>query len=420
MLALFKNKAYLKFWLAQTIASLGDGISRVIITYLVAMHSQNPLLVGLVIFAQLLPGAVFGIFMGPLADRMSRRWLMVGSDFYRMIVVVGMIFFQGSAMALIGLVFLQGIGAALFDPARASSIPALVGEKQIPQAIGLSQGTSSAMQIIGPALGGLLLLLASPTLNFSVNALTYLISALLLLPLTMLGKPEATGATESYLSSIRSGIKGVMSFPALRFLLVLLIPVIFAVGILNTNLSAIMLFTFEVPATDFAFLSTFLGIGAMVGSLIGPTLLQKFRPSLLLLTSTGLIGLWMAGVIPLDMLRTEYGLSVVYVWYLVTGVLNALINVPLSSLFLGLTPQEFRGRGAALFTMTVSSFQLIGILVGGWLAGELGALLATLIAGMMLVGSVLVLPLLKGYKALHNVGEKKKDTVKLEDQLATD
>lgn len=411
MLGLLKNKAYLKFWLAQLVAQLGDGITRVIITYLVATVSQNPLMVGFVIFAQLLPVALFGIFMGPLADRLSRRWLMIGSDLYRMFIVIGMIIYQENAVALIVLVFLQGIGTALYDPARSSSVPVLVGEKQIPQAIALSQGTSSAMMIIGPALGGLLLLLDQPTLNFSINALTYLLSALLLLPLTMLGRAEqTTAASGSYLHALRSGVTEIVRMPALRFLLILLIPVIFAIGILNTNFNAIMLFVFGVPASDFAFLSAILGVGAMAGSLLGPTLLRIIRPSVLLLSSTGLIGLWMAAVVPLDMLRIEFGLTVVYIWFLICGFINALINVPLSSLFLGMTPQEFRGRGSALFGMSISIAQMLGILFGGWLAGETGALLATVIAGMMLVGSVLVFPFFKGFKALHAVGDQKSST----------
>lgn len=424
MLALLKNRSYLHFWLAQLIAQLGDGITRVIITYLVATVSQNPLLIGFVIFAQLLPAALFGLFAGPLADRFSRRWIMLGSDLYRMVVVGGMIIFQDNPLALIMLVFLQGIGAALYDPARSSSVPVLVGEKQIPQAIALSQGTASAMMIIGPSLGGLLLLLANPTINFSINILTYLVSALFLLRLTMLDRPAqvASAAKESYLQSIATGVREVVRMPALRFLLILLVPVIFAVGILNTNINAIMLFAFEVPAADFAFLSAIMGLGAMIGSLIGPTFLQKIRPSVLLLTSTGLIGLWMTGVIPLDYLRLEFGISMVYVWFLICGFFNACINVPLGSLFLGMTPQEFRGRGSALFGMTISVTQMTGILFGGWLAGETGALLATVIAGIMLIGSVLVLPLFKGFKALHAVGEKKKATSKeeVQGQVATE
>jgi DHA3 family macrolide efflux protein-like MFS transporter len=82
------------------------------------------------------------------------------------------------------------------------------------------------------------------------------------------------------------------------------------------------------------------------------------------------------------------------------GVLNAFLNVPLSSLFLKVTPAAFRGRSSSLLNFTASSSQMIGIIAGGWVSKEMGVLYGTVLGGGLLVVVAVLMPLLKGYKAL--------------------
>ncbi|MCA1031219.1 MFS transporter [Bacillus timonensis] len=410
MLQLLKNKDYFRFLCAQVISHVGDGITRLAIIYLVATLSKDPLAIGLVIFAHLLPSAVFGIFLGPLADKYSRKWIMVGSDFYRMFIVLVMMLFHDSVPVLISLIVLQGIGTALFDPARSASIPDIVGEDKIQQAISISQGTRAAMEIIGPSIGGLLMVLNNFHIIFSVDAVTFLLSALLLMTLTITRKQDQPSSTnkEGYFTQIRSGIKEVVGIPALRFLLLLLVPVTLVVGMTNTNLISVLTKTFEVSGTHFGFIQSSSGVGAIVGSMIlAPFLIKVFRPSSVLIGGTMAIGILMVLIIPVNIVRLQIGIAPVYAWCIMLGILNTLINVPLSSLFLGATPAHFRGRGSALLSATANTFQMIGLLAGGWIAGLIGVLNGTAFSGVLLIAVVIFFPLLKGYKALHTIQSKK-------------
>ncbi|MFD1738933.1 MFS transporter [Bacillus salitolerans] len=424
MFSLLKNKQYFRFWSAQVISQLGDGITRLAIMYLVAILSKDPFMIGLVIFAQLLPTAVFGVFLGPLADRYNRKWLMVGSDVYRMLIVLVMLIFHDSAPILILLIVLQGLGSAIFDPARSASIPDIVGEENIQQAISLSQGTRSAMDIIGPSIGGLLLVAGNYTVIFLIDASTFLLSAFLLIGLTISTKKvdeHHPTSKENYRQSLVTGIREVVKIPALRFLLVLLMPVTLVVGVLNTNLVAVLTNVFEVSGAHFGLLESSLGIGAIAGALfIGPLFMKHVRPSVLLLLGTIAIGCWMLVIIPLDGLRLSYGIAPVYAWCIMIGVLNTLINVPLSSLFLGTTPAYFRGRGSSLLGATANSFQMIGILFGGWIAGLIGILNGVAFAGALLIFVVLFIPFLRGYKDLHQIIPKKRKLQQTGSQAAID
>ncbi|WML47112.1 MFS transporter [Neobacillus sp. PS3-34] len=403
MFQILKNPNYFRFWLGQIISQLGDGITRVAIVYLVATLSKDPLAIGLVIFAQLLPTAFFGIFLGPLADKYNRKWLMTAADLYRMAIVLLMIPFHGSALALIVLIAFQGLGSALFDPARASSIPELVGEDKIQEATSLSQSTRAAMDIIGPSIGALLMVSKNFDMIFAIDAATFALSAMFILTLKSLGKihSKTPAQSEKYFSSLTSGIREVTRMPLLRFLLILLMPITLVIGVLNTNLIAVLTNTFQVSAFHFGFIEASLAIGVILGAaVVGPLFLKKMKPGTILLTGTAAIGIWMVLIIPLDFLRVEYGVVPIYVWCIMVGILNAFINVPLSSLFLKATPAPFQGRGSSLLGLTASSFQIAGILIGGWIGREIGVLYGTALAGSLLIVVSAMLPLLKGYKSL--------------------
>ena len=378
MFKILHNHDYFRFWLGQIISHLGDGFTRIAIVYLVATLTKDPLSIGLVIFAQLLPTAFFGIFFGPLADKYNRKWLMIGADIYRMLIVVLIIPFHHSASALIILVAFQGLGSALFDPARSSSIPDLVGEENIQPAISLSQSTKAAMDIIAPSVGALLMMTNNYNLIFAIDAVTFALSALFILSLRNLGKminAKDSSTTESYFMSIQSGVKEVMGMPTLRFLLILLIPITLVCGILNTNLIAVLTNEFKVSAFHFGFIEAATAVGMIVGAgLAAPFALKKFKSRTIFLFGTAAIGLWMILIIPLDRFQVLYGILPVYVWSIMVGVLNAFLNVPLNSLFLQVTPPAFRGRGSSLLGITASTATMIGILAGGWLSKEIDVL----------------------------------------------
>lgn len=403
MFTILKNVRYLRFWLGQIVSQLGDGITRTAIVYLIAILSKDPLAIGLALFAQLLPNAIFGIVLGPLADKYNRRHLMVAADLYRCIIVLLMIPFHHSVTALIILIAFQGLGSALFDPARTSSIPDLAGESNIQEATSLSQSTRAAMDIIGPSLGALLMVSKNFKLIFLLDAATFIISALFIFSIASLGTVKSKDSTskEKYIEAIRSGIKEVTKMPALRFLLILLMPITLVIGVLNTNLIAVLTNVFHVSAFHFGTIEATMSVGVILGAAAAaPYSLKKLKPAAVLLIGTAAIGFWMAFILPLNTLRLEFGIAPVYVWCIISGLLNAFINVPLSSLFLQSTPAAFRGRGSSLLGFVASSFQMAGILAGGWIAREIGVLNGTALAGCLLIVTAILLPLLKGYKSL--------------------
>lgn len=405
MLEIIKSRRFLLFWLSQIFTQLGDGLIRTVVIYLVASATDHAFMIGFVIFAQMLPVALLGIFSGPLADRFSRKWLMVGSNLLQLAVVILMMLNTSNAPILLLLMSLYGLGIAVYEPAKASSIPYIVDQKLIPQAVSLSQGSGQAMMIIGPSVAGLLFLTDQNAIIFTIICTTYILSTLLIYMvgnLSQLDTTEPSDERETYFTSIKSGVRNVLGMPALRFLMLLLIPVTIAAGILNTNINALFLQNFQVPAEQYGFLLAVFGFGAVVGALIAPTLLKKIRSGALLVGSIGILGIFMALILVVQILNQHFGLSVVFIWAAVVGLINASLNVPISALFLQTTPSHFLARGSALMQVQVNVGSMTGILLGGWLAGIFTSLYTTAAVGICLLLTMTILPFLKGYRYLNS------------------
>ncbi|WP_274364690.1 MFS transporter [Paenibacillus thermotolerans] len=403
MKELLTSPPFLRFWLAGLISQLGDGMTRVAVIYAITLTTDNPMLISMVIVAQLLPTAVFTVFMGPLADRLPLKLPLIMADLFRAAVVLLMIPFHHSYPVLLTLIVLQGIGSALEGPAKSASVPAVAGEGHVRQAVSLNQATGSVMQIAGPAAGGLLLMMEQLNAIFLIDAATYAVSAVLFFMIPALGKSAVNAASSklTYLESLKEGVASASSLPILRYLLIMLIPVTFAVGILNTNLITLFTGVFGYTGAQYGWLSSSLALGVAAGAaLIGPMLLRGIKPVYVLIGGIVLLGGWMTAVIPLDAFRAVFGIAPVFAWCIMIGILNALINVPLSSLFILAAPEELRGRASSLLGFISYSFTIIGLVAGGALTSAAGAVWGTAVSGLLLAASGAVSPLFGGFKLL--------------------
>lgn len=124
MKLLFSNSSYRRLWWAQLISELGDGITRLVVIFLVAHLSDSPLALSMVVLSQVLPQMLFGAFVGPLVDRINRPLLMAASDIYRAGVVLAFILAQDSLPFIYALIWLQGIGTVFFRAGTLRPCPA--------------------------------------------------------------------------------------------------------------------------------------------------------------------------------------------------------------------------------------------------------------------------------------------------------
>ncbi len=193
-----RHPRFRRLWLAQVASQAGDWLNRVaILTLLTRLQGPEAALGAGALFSlelalRMLPAAVFGPLAGPLADRLSRRGLMIAMDLARAGVVLGYLTVDRpeEIPRLYGLLLLQMALTTFFAAARAGALPDTVPRGELHAAYALSAATWSTMLALGAATGGLLVRVLGISGVFLVDAASFLASALLLLGLRLSPVPR--------------------------------------------------------------------------------------------------------------------------------------------------------------------------------------------------------------------------------------
>src|SRR4029077_4528443 len=114
--ALLRNSRFRLLFLATAASGIGNWLAGIALQVDVYDRTHSGWWVGGLLIANILPAVFIGLLLGPLVDRLSRKWLMVGSDVGRLAVFVALPF-AGSASEIVALGVVAGIGTAFFRPA---------------------------------------------------------------------------------------------------------------------------------------------------------------------------------------------------------------------------------------------------------------------------------------------------------------
>ena len=93
MLHLLKNKTFLLFFIGNITSLIGFGFNLIAISWMVLEESGSEYLLGKIMASATAPGLVLAIFAGVIIDKVNRKWLLVSLDIFRMLVVIGFLFF---------------------------------------------------------------------------------------------------------------------------------------------------------------------------------------------------------------------------------------------------------------------------------------------------------------------------------------
>src|SRR5258708_34059404 len=141
--------------------------------------------------ARFLPSVVMGPLSGVVADRFSRRLIMIAADLLRAVVVLGFLFIRrpDQMWLVYVLTVLQLAFSAFFEPAKTAVIPSIVSDRELVSANAIASVTWSAMLTLGAAMGGLVTGWFGTDVAFILDALTYLLSAALIASVRLPKRP---------------------------------------------------------------------------------------------------------------------------------------------------------------------------------------------------------------------------------------
>ena len=176
------NRNFRRLWLAQIVSEIGDWFYTLSIFTLLLQLTGSAGSVALALVLQVLPQTLVGPMAGVVNDRLKRKHVMIAADLGRCVVVLAMLFVRSRSMVWLvyPLLVLETTMAAFFEPARSAVIPNIASEGEVLVANTLSSATWSVNLLIGASVGGVVAAFFGREAMFGLNALSFLISAVLI------------------------------------------------------------------------------------------------------------------------------------------------------------------------------------------------------------------------------------------------
>src|SRR5258705_2655581 len=157
----FAIRDFRLLWAGEAISALGDQFALIALPWLALVLTGSPLALGGVMAVMAIPRALLMLIGGVSVDRFSPRRVMLGSNAVRLLATaaLGGLVLAGAAelWMLYAFALVFGVADAFFFPAQTSMVPELVEQDQLQRANGITQGTTQATVLVGPALAGIVI-----------------------------------------------------------------------------------------------------------------------------------------------------------------------------------------------------------------------------------------------------------------------
>ncbi|WP_079127166.1 MFS transporter [Streptomyces sp. TP-A0874] len=377
---------------AAVLSRFGDALRSAALPLLAVSLTDSPLLVSLVTACGFLPWLVFGLLGGAVADRVDQRRAMWAVDILRGLLMAGfsvaVLLGHATIALLLGLAFTLTTLQTLFDNAATALLPCVVPDSALPTANArLMTGQQIAGSFVAAPLVPALLVLgiAAP---FGVNAVTYLLAALLVAGVRVervLREPRAAGATLR--RDIAEGLRTLWRDRMLRVLCASEVFCNIGVGALIATLVLHVTGWLDAGETGYAAVITAYGVGSVVGGLVAGRLARLLGAPLTLMLGGAL------QVVCLVVLGLARSLPVAMAAMAAFGFVGMVWNVIHVTLMQQRSPLGMLGRVSSAFRTVSVGVTPLGALLGGVVATAWGlnapALLA---AALFLLGVVSLVP----------------------------
>src|SRR6195256_1789700 len=367
-LAALEFRDFRLFWFGLVVSNIGSWMQIYGLGWLVVQLAIRdgvpqlaPFYLGLVGLSRAIPGLTFGLFGGAVADRADRRRLLIVTQSSAAVVAfILAILTITEHINIVEVVLISAMNSIIFSfdaPTRQAMVPRLVSDRELMSAIGLNSAAFNGATLVGPLIGGVLIIPFGVGGLMLINAFSYLaiVAALLLM------RPQPVieyGPRLSLLESIKEGLTFIRGDPVLRWVVVLSVATALFTRPYIQLLPAEAQFL-GVGALELSWLLAASGLGALGGALVTASLGGWKRRGAVLVGSALGHGLLLA-------LFAEQH-----------SVIGAMVFIGLTSfavmVFLGMantlmqtrTPDHLRGRAMSVHTMVFMGFMPLGQMILG-------------------------------------------------------
>lgn len=375
-----RHRRYRLLWFGMMISIAGTQMQVWSIFWHIRTLTDQPIALGGVGLARIIPIILFSLIGGAMADVVNRRNLLFVTQSAMALgaLTLALLTFSGqiALWQIYALTALQAVAVAFDTPARQSLVPNLVPARDLPNAFSMNSLAMQTGSIVGPALSGLVIAYLGQPYTYLFNAISYLA---VLLALLLMGAVEQQASAEKRatvsLSSIKEGIQFILGQPIILSTMVLdffatffssantLMP-IFARDILN------------VGAVEYGWLSSAQSIGAVSAALVISQLGEIRRQGPVFLISVVIFGI----------ATIFFGLSTTF-WMamlalIFIGAADSVSTIIRNTIRQLQTPDHIRGRMTSVNQIFFMGGPQLGEVEAGLVAQLIGAPLAVISGGV--------------------------------------
>ncbi|ETT78072.1 MULTISPECIES: MFS transporter [Bacillus] len=347
-----------------------------------------------------IPRMICGPIAGAVADRVNRRWLVIGTDLLSSLTMLIMFIlatiFGPSLLFIYVSAALLSICASFYSVSLTSSIPNLVDEERIQKASALNQTASSLSNILAPIIGGVVFGFFSIKTFFLLNSITFFLAVIVQLFIVFdLYKKELVESKEHFLTSIKEGFSYVKRQHEIYGLMKIAVGVNFFASALFVSLPYIVIKNLHLSSKQLGVVEGMLAVGMLIGAIVLSVRKEVNNPFRSVYIGLFLFaGLSLCTVFPLLVIIPKVASFIYYITFMIlTGISMMVVNIPMQVHMQKTTDPNYLGRVFGLLETISTAIAPLGMIVYGLLLDMLPTSIV-----MMTLGGGLLLVVLVGVK----------------------
>src|SRR6266498_1508818 len=378
-----KHRSFALLWTGQTLSRVGDFVYEIALAWWVLQKTGSAETMGLVLVFSITPSLIFLLIGGVAVDRLPRVMLMLFSDLGSGIValIVAALAFNGQLQVwhiFVASLFF-GFVMAFFQPAYAALLPQIVPSDDLPSANAMTSISSNLARVAGPALGAALVGWLGSTVAFALNGVSFLISAVFLIPLMFARIPRPTRSEESHIwAEMRQGFATVLASPWLWISIIVFSLVnVTLIGPYYVAMPFLVSDFMKADVNRLGLLYSIFPIGFVIGGIWLGRYQKLPRRGLLMFVTLAL------AAIMLGLYGFHLPLWVLIIAALINGIALQFGGLAWTHLLQEKVPNEQLGRVSSIDAMGSMSLMPVGMALAGWATVTFGPALV-FIAGSAL------------------------------------
>ena len=345
------------FWLSDWVSDAGSFVTFIALAVYVNQLTGSPAAVGLALALRSVPWFTLGPFAGVLADRLDRRSVMVVSNLARA-VLVALLPLTRTVWLIYVIALASGCFAPLFRSARSALLPLVAPRRQLVPALAVIETTHQVLHTVGPAFGGLVVLLVGARWAFFVDSASFVGATLFLVAIPARGRPE--GERRPVRSELSDGVRRLFATPPARAWALLEVPLALGGAGVIALLVPYVRHQLGRPGGEYGLVLAVAGLGTVLSSLVIAGRDERHSRTPWAVASVLSLAAFVA------VLGNPSFLLLMPIAF-VSGLGEAGIGIPMSATLAETLPDDLRGRAYSVVNSMTELAAAVGSIGFAWL-----------------------------------------------------